>query len=197
MPVLIVLVLAACTPGQTAAGSTATLPPPTEQDPPPYAPPPSSSVGRTGDTTSLTADAGYEPARAVAVSFLRALFEADRGEISSLLVDSVVVGRQGRQTMTRATFVQEALRHREQQPVPQLVTFDQVVEPQRVGIRAMSAYAVEYPWVANIGAFSDGDVVVVVPLRVMGRRLFHPWNGRSAAEIVIRPGLEPRIVGVL
>ncbi len=64
-------------------------------------------------------------------------------------------------------------------------------------MRSLSAFAAEVPWIANVGAFADTDVVVTVPIRLAARRLFYPFVGRASADLVIRPGLEPRVVGML
>ena len=190
------LLLTSCGGGAAPGRTTYAEAPATDRDPPAYAPPPG-GVAQTGGAVGLAADAGYEPARAFGVTFFRALLDADRSALTSMLVDSVVIGRNARTSQLRAHFVEEVQRYRDTNPAPQQVTFDELVETQRVTVRSISAYATEAPWIENVGAFADTDLVVSVPIRLVGRRLFFPFVGRAGADLVIRPGLEPRVVGML
>src|SRR5688500_6384620 len=162
----------------------------TDSDPPPYAPAPGPTpIGHTGEAQGLAADAGYEPARALAVSFFRSLIDGDSGALTGMLVESVVVGRQGRTSESRARFVQGALNHLQQNPPPPQTPLEELIETQRVSVRSPSAYAAEAPWIGASTAFADTDVVVSVPIRLVARRTFYFFAGRSEALLVIRPGL--------
>lgn len=175
----------------------AELVPPSDRDPLPYAPEPEAE-GRTDRTASLAAAGGEDQARHMLPAFLSAVCEGDERRLEALLADDLAqVQSHGRGheavSRPRSILVQRVMIQAQRAGLPPDVTVAELVDLVHVNVtRAAQRWEGDLP-----NGLRPTDVVVEVPLEEAGRAALSPLLGwRIRGLIVVRPGRDPRIVGL-
>jgi hypothetical protein len=172
-------------------------PPPTEWDPPTYTPEPQREA-RTGAPVGVTVSGGYDQARHVALTTVRALRSADEAVLEELLTErvSMVFPRIGHQRLSRVRLLQ-AIQHnaRRLSQSSRELSVDELVDLSSLEVRSVSRLL---DGRATPPGLEPGDLRVLFVLTRTGRRLLAPlvpgWSSRGA--VVVRPGSRPRVVGL-
>lgn len=178
-----------CT-GQAARDRTAPAEaraPSTAWDPPAWSPPPHDEPV-AGTTAGASASGGHDQPRWVLLRFLRAIRDGDEAALEELLADPVVSTRL--RERPRRWWIDRLTQDRRRGPG------DDAPVERMVAVRQLEVRALE-----ELGSTPPGlrgsDLMVRVPLEPDGRRWLGPllfWRGRG--RLLVRPGPEPKIVGL-
>jgi hypothetical protein len=163
-------------------------PPPTEWDPAPWSPP-ASDTPRTGDTVGARATGGVDQPRWVLLRFLQAVRDADTVTLERLLTDPVLSSRL--RERPRSFWVERLTHGRRQAALDSEMPIHQLVSIRRVEVVSADQLGSRPPGV------QDSDLLLSFPLEPAGRRLLGPlllW--RDHGQMLVRPGPEPRVLGL-
>jgi hypothetical protein len=162
--------------------------PSTAWDPPAWTPP-AGSAPRTGPPTGMTASGGVDQPRWLLLRFVRAVRDGDAASLESLLLDPVLSPRL--RTRPRDFWIERLTHHRRPGALEPAVPVEELVAVRRVEVLRAGELGARPP------GMEEDDLILTFPLEPKGRRLLAPlllW--RDQGQIVVRPGHEPRIVGL-
>lgn len=180
--------VAACTADPGRPPEPTPSPPPTEWDPPPWSPP-AVDDAHTGDTVGAMATGGIDQPRWVLLRFLQAVRDADEATLQRLLTDPVLSRRL--RERPRGFWIDRLTRGPRRRGLDAEVPLEALVSVRRVEV--LSAHR----WSMRPRGVLDTDLWVSFPLEPKGRRMLSPlllW--RDHGQIIVRPGPDPRIVGL-
>jgi hypothetical protein len=188
--------LAACG-GARATEADANEPPPplTDRDPPAYIPPPAAG-GHTGDIASLAAAGGYEQARSIALRLIAAARDGSEEALVSLLDERLgrVLPRLSGPSRERALVIRHVLFSPARGELGPDVPLESLVEQERVEVAPLSRHLQGQPIPPGL---LGTDLLVTVPLTAQGRQQLRVlFNWPLDGAVLVRPGAEPRIVGL-
>lgn len=182
------LVGCASTPPPPTASSRASDPDFVATEREPFTPPPARG-GQTGQSSALRVGSGEAQARAIALSFVRALIEGDRGTIHALLAERIVHAVDGRQ-VPRAAEVERCMGGADLLTYEPDLTVEDLVDVRGVQVERAEHYHAEMP--IPVGIERSDLVVSLPPLRTGRSRRRVP----CLARVYVRTGTEARIVAL-
>ena len=192
---VIALMVAACGPATaTHGGAGAAELPPTDRDPPPYVPPPVDRA-HTGQAVGIATSGGFEQARSLAIRFVEAVRDGDRAALEEQLAETVGRARPRLVTphMPRAQIVEQLVEGPRRRFAPNADTpIEQLIDANGITVSPLSQSE-------EAGELPEGllptDLDVAIPIGELGRRfLLHMLQWAPNGRLVIRPGVQPRIL---
>jgi hypothetical protein len=143
---------------------------------------------------ALNAAGGEEQARRLALRLIRTLLDGDEPALRSLF-DAIVSRTRLRREVDRADIIEECLDYARQLRWRSDMEVGDVIDADGIDVSRWRGTA---PGGGRVPGIVRTDLVVRIPLRGVGPRPVPRCFHRSAgvAEIVVRPGLRPLVVGV-
>jgi hypothetical protein len=196
--IVVVVVLGWTLPLQTGCAAAAASQPSTvafstHADPPPYTPEPSDQP-TAGETTGIAASDARDQARAVVARFIDAVQASDQGELERLFADPITpMGRRREpRIQEREALIAFVLEAAQQQPGP-AVGVQEIANLRDLSVTPLSeSYGEDLPT-----GLAPTDLLVTFPVDPQGGRNLRAALGWLAnGMMVIRPGRQPRIVGI-
>jgi hypothetical protein len=162
--------------------------PATAGDPPPWSPPVTDRV-RTGEASGATATGGIDQPRWVLLRFVRAVRDGDPVALERLLTDPVLSPRL--RERPREFWIERLTQGPRHPSLDQDLPLEALVSVRHVEVLSV------HQWGLRPAGVVETDLLVTFPLESMGRRLLSPlllW--RDHGQLIVRPGPEPRVLGL-
>ena len=167
----------------------------TDGDPPTYAPLPDGTA-HTGEAVGIATSGGFDQAKSVTVRLIRAVRDADEAELEALLADPLlsVYPQLGRRTRRRSDVIQFALQNPRRAGIGPEVALEQLVDLTHIEVMPLARHLGDLPVPSGL---QGGDLLVRFPLTPIGQNVLRYLLGWPAqGGLVVRPGVEPQIVGL-